>query len=69
MRTSASSAGVAGLPRSTRSVTEPTEAAGWPFASGVPTVVKLDAWSGGLQESKPSGGPWTRFVFVARHLS
>jgi len=45
--TSASSAGVAGLPASTSNLAEPIEFAVAPFASGEPTVSSLDDCAGG----------------------
>ena len=60
MFTSAWSPGVPGLPTTTASFTKPSEAAAWPFASGVPTVSAADCWTGGWQERDDSGGPWFR---------
>ena len=61
MFTSAWSPGVPGLPTTTATFTKPSEAAAWPFASGVPTVSAADCWTGGWQERYASGGPWFRW--------
>ena len=55
--TSASSAEVRGSPGRTASRALATDAAGRPFASGVPTVSACDSATGGLQEPNASGGP------------
>ena len=45
----------------TLNVIDPTEFAPAPLASGLPTVRKLDAWTGGLQDGNASGAPWVLF--------
>ena len=45
-------------------LTEPTELATPPPASGVPTVTSLDVCTGGLHEGNASGGPCVRFELV-----
>src|SRR5215207_11737451 len=42
----------------------PTKPAAAPFASGVPTVTKLDDCTGGLHDGNASGGPCVRFGAV-----
>ena len=50
-----------GLVELTEMRTKPVELAPAPFASGVPTVKKLELCVGGLQEGNASGGPCVRF--------
>src|SRR5256885_674328 len=46
----------------------PTEFAAAPFASGVPTVRKLDDCTGGLQDGNASGAPWVLLPGAAHCL-
>src|SRR5215208_4046383 len=61
---SASSPTVDGSPANTSTRIEPTEFATRPLSSGVPIVREPDAWTGGVQAGKASGGPWMRFGVV-----
>ena len=70
--TSASSAGVPGLPTSAANDTKPIDETKSELESGVPTVRWSDAGTGGLHEGSvappPSaGGPWMRFALPASH--
>src|SRR4051794_35579725 len=60
MFTSESSGGP-GTPAITSSFTKPTEFAGAPLASGEPTVMLVDDWTGGLHDGNARGGPCVRF--------
>src|SRR3954467_14588454 len=56
------SSGGPGTPTLTSRRMNPTElAAATPLASGVPTVRKFDAWTGGLQDGNANGAPCVRF--------
>ena len=62
--TSASSAGVAGLPTTTALRRLPWKATWWPLVSGVGTVTCGEFLMGGLHEPNASGGPCVRFAEV-----
>jgi hypothetical protein len=64
VRKTLESLGGPGAPTCTSNLMNPTEFAAAPFASGVPTVKKLEGETGGLQEGNASGGPWVRFGAV-----
>ena len=51
-------------PPKTSQRTDPTDAAGRPLASGVPTVSMVEVCCGGAQEGKASGAPCWRFGAV-----
>jgi hypothetical protein len=55
------SSGAPGTPTRTAMRSDPTEFAGAPFASGDPTVMEFDDWTGGLHDGNASGGPCVRF--------
>ena len=57
MATSASSAGVLGLPVTVRNRSQPEATVDWPLESAVPTVRCCEPCMGGLQEGDASGGP------------
>src|SRR4051794_19985180 len=59
MFTSESSGGP-GTPATTSSFTKPTEFAGAPLASGEPTVIAVDDWTGGLHDGNAKSGPCVR---------
>src|SRR5687767_9727989 len=62
--TTSESSGGPGRPTTTRSFTFASAFAAAPLASGEPTVIALDAWTGGLHDGNASGGPWVRFGAV-----
>src|SRR5688572_12826650 len=55
---------VSGFAGATSILKYPTELATAPLASGVPTVRKLEACTGGLHDGKASGGPCVRLGAV-----
>jgi hypothetical protein len=55
------SSGAPGVPTRTARRMEPTAFAAAPFASGEPTVMAVDDWTGGLHDGNASGGPCVRF--------